>query len=287
MSKVRIIPRLDIKGPNLVKGIHLEGLRVLGDPSQFALEYYFSGADEIFYMDAVASLYERNSLSSIVEKISQEVFVPMTVGGGIRTEKDISVALKSGADKICLNTAAVKNPSIISQAAQKFGSSTIVVGIEAIHIKNGLYQAFIDSGREETGLDVVEWAKEVERLGAGEIVLTSVDKEGTGEGMDVALIQKVKNAVKIPVIAHGGVSSIDNVCDVILETGVDGIAIASSLHYALIEANESLRNFTSSTEGNTSFLNGGKKFSKVKGFSLQELKNRMVQRGIPCRMQDR
>ena len=175
---LRVIPRLDIKGPNLVKGIHLEGLRVLGKPEQFARFYYEQGADELIYQDVVASLYGRNSLHDIISKTAKDVFIPLTVGGGLRTLDDISAVLRAGADKVSINTAAHKEPSFITKASKMFGKSTIVVAIEAIHQQDGVYQAFTDNGRNRTGRDVVSWAMEIEKLGAGEILLTSVDKEG-------------------------------------------------------------------------------------------------------------
>ncbi len=167
MSIIRIIPRLDIKGPNLVKGIHLEGLRVLGRPENFAKYYYQNSADEIFFQDVVASLYERNSLSDVVTRTAKSIFVPITVGGGLRTLDDIKQALKSGADKVSLNTAVVREPEFIKRAVQKFGSSTIVVAVEAIRQPNGEYFAYVDNGREETGLEVSEWIARVQELGAG------------------------------------------------------------------------------------------------------------------------
>jgi cyclase len=159
MNKVRVIPRLDIKGPNLVKGIHLEGLRVLGKPERFAKFYYENGADELFFQDTVASLYERNSLSEIISKTAKEIFIPVTVGGGIRSIEDIKNALRSGADKVAINTAALKNPEFIKKASLTFGSSTIVVSIEAIKQPNGEYLAYMDNGREESGMEVLYWAK--------------------------------------------------------------------------------------------------------------------------------
>ena len=180
-KNIRVIPRLDIKGPNLVKGIHLEGLRVLGKPEQFARYYYETGADELIYMDIVASLYNRNSLHDIISKTAREIFIPLTVGGGLRTVEDIRNVLKAGADKVSLNTAAIKNPQIIAEASRKFGSSTILISIEAIKQPDGRYLAYTDNGREYTGMEVLDWAKRVETLGAGEIMLTSVDREGTGQ----------------------------------------------------------------------------------------------------------
>ena len=155
MKNIRIIPRLDIKGPNLVKGIHLEGLRVLGRPEDFAKHYYEEGADELIFQDVVASLYERNSLHEIISRTAKNIFIPLTVGGGLRTIEDIKQVLRAGADKVSINTAAVKNPTFIKEASLKFGSSTILVAIEAIKQSDGNYFAFIDNGREETGLEVV------------------------------------------------------------------------------------------------------------------------------------
>jgi len=191
MKTIRIIPRIDVKGPSLVKGIHFEGLRVLGNPNEFAKFYYENGADEILYVDVVASLFERNSLSDLISSTAQEVFIPVTVGGGVRTLDDVNNILRSGADKISLNTAAINNPGFIKEASLKYGSSTIVVSIEAIKESDGKYCAYTDNGREWTGVDVFEWAKEVEILGAGEIIISSIDKEGTGEGFDIELTRNV------------------------------------------------------------------------------------------------
>ena len=214
LFSIRIIPRLDIKGPNLVKGIHLEGLRVLGKPSDFAKYYYESGADELLLMDVVASLYERNSLHDIITETAKNNFIPITVGGGIRNVNDIKKILRAGADKVCLNTAAIKNPEFIKQASREFGSSTIVVAIEAIK-SNGKYLAYTDNGREYTGLDVYDWAQKIAELGAGELVITSVDKEGTGNDFDTELISKINKLVTIPVIAHGGAGKKEDVVNLI------------------------------------------------------------------------
>jgi cyclase len=202
---LRIIPRLDIKGPNLVKGIHLEGLRVLGQPHDFARYYYENGADELFFQDVVASLYGRNSMSEIIQKTANEIFIPLTVGGGIRNIEDINNVLRCGADKVALNTAVIGNKDFVRQASEKFGSSTIVVAIEIIQETDGRYLAYTDNGREYTGIDAVEWSEEVVELGAGELVITSVDREGTGEGPDLSLLEKIAERVGVPVIAHGGV----------------------------------------------------------------------------------
>lgn len=281
MSKVRVIARLDIKGPNLVKGIHLEGLRVLGGPVDYARHYYNEGVDELFYMDVVASLYERNSLSDLVSNAAREIFVPLTVGGGIRTVEDVKKLLRAGADKVCINTGAVKNPEFISEAVKKFGSSTIVAAIEAIRQPDGKYLAFIDNGREETNLEVVAWAKKLESLGVGEIVITSVDKEGTGEGVDAALISSVASAVNIPVIAHGGVGKPQDVVEAV-KAGATGVAIASILHYGALK-NDAVKKEGDKTEGNTRFLSENRTFAKIKPSSISEVKKALIESGIKVR----
>jgi cyclase len=281
MENIRIIPRLDIKGPNLVKGIHLEGLRVLGKPADFARYYYENGADELIFQDVVASLYERNSLHEIVSKTAKEIFIPLTVGGGIRTIDDIKYVLRAGADKVSINTAAIKNPKFIKEASLKFGSSTIVIAIEAIKQPGGNYLAFIDNGREYTGIEVVEWAQRVQELGAGEIIITSVDKEGTGEGYDFELIRKVSEAVSIPVIAHGGASNLENIKEAITIGHADALAVASMFHYKVAE--EFSVSEENSGEGNLSFLRSGKSFSIIKISSISEVKEYLIQNGLRCR----
>ena len=229
---IRIIPRLDIKGPNLVKGIHLEGIRVLGKPEDFARNYYASGADELIYMDVVASLYNRNNLFHLIEKACEEIFIPLTMGGGLRCIEDIATALKSGADKVSINTQAIKTPELIKEASRVFGSQCIVCSVEAKK-KGDSWEAYIDSGRECTGKDVLDWVRQLEDLGAGEILVTSVDQEGTKKGFDIDLVKKVMERVSIPVIASGGAGTPDHIKNLILETGVNAVAIASMLHYNL------------------------------------------------------
>lgn len=279
MKTTRIIPRLDIKGPNLVKGIHLEGLRVLGKPSDFAKYYYENGADELMLMDVVASLYERNSLHDIISETAKNNFIPITVGGGIRSVKDIKNILRAGADKVCLNTAAIKNPEFIRKASREFGSSTIVVSIEAIK-DNDKYQAYTDNGREYTGLDVFEWAQRIDELGAGELVITSVDKEGTGKGFDIELISKINNLVSIPVIAHGGSGKKEDVIDLVKSSAVNSVMISSMFHYNYIKDNESS---VSSLEGNTQFLKNKMIFNKLNPCSILDLKNELNKNNISCR----
>ena len=227
---LRIIPRLDIKAPNLVKGIRLEGLRVIGDPADHAQRYYEQGADELMYQDIVASLYGRNSLIDLVRKTAERIFIPLTVGGGIRSIADIQALLRAGADKVCLNTAAVARPELITEAASTFGSQCVVIAIETIRQPNGTWKAFTDNGREHTGLDAYDWARRAVDLGAGELLLTSVDHEGTKQGFDLDFNKRLATTVGVPVVAHGGAGSAAHVAEV-ANLGVDGVAIASVLHY--------------------------------------------------------
>lgn len=282
MSAIRVIPRLDIKGPNLVKGIHLEGLRVLGTPKEFAKFYYENGADELIYQDVVASLYERNSLENIITATAEEIFIPLTVGGGLRTLDDIRKVLRAGADKVSLNTAAIKNPEIITEAALKFGSSTIVVAIEAIKQPDGKYLAYTDNAREYTGVEVLEWASRLEKLGAGELVVTSVDQEGTGLGYDVDLTKMITNEVSIPVIAHGGAGKLGQFKEVLQEGQATAITLASMLHYHYIEQRS--HDFETAKEGNVEFLKSGRSFAQVDKCGIMEIKSYLSQHGFEVRI---
>lgn len=286
MKNIRIIPRLDIKGPNLVKGIHLEGLRILGKPEVFARYYYENGADELIYMDIVASLYGRNNLLDIVERTSKEIFIPLTVGGGLRTLNDIQAVLRAGGDKVSINTAAIRNPEFIKKAARRFGSSTIVVSIEAIKKDDGMYEAYTDNGREETGMDVFEWAMRVAELGAGEILLTSIDREGTGRGYDIELTQRVAQLVSIPVIALGGAGELEHIYKVINDGKADAVSIASMLHYNFIKHHDMLEHDYSS-EGNIEYLKSKQTFSKIRDASLADVKEYLLKMGVECRYDER
>ncbi|RYE80518.1 MAG: imidazole glycerol phosphate synthase subunit HisF [Myxococcales bacterium] len=229
---MRLIARLDIKGPNLIKGIHLEGLRVLGDPQQFARRYYEQGADELIYLDIVASLYGRSKLTEIVRRAAQDVFVPMTVGGGVRSVDDVRELLRAGADKVAINTAAVRNQELISQVSRTFGAQCMVLSIEAKRRPGGGgWEVYTDCGREHSGLDAVAWARRGVELGAGEILVTSIDQEGTRRGFDVALTRAISEAVPVPVIASGGMGSFDHLLAVAREGHADAVAVADMLHY--------------------------------------------------------
>jgi cyclase len=278
---IRIIPRLDIKGANLVKGIHLEGLRVLGKPEYYAREYFEQGADELMYQDVVASLYGRNSLLDIVSRTAQEISIPLTVGGGIRTLDDIRSLLRAGADKVAINTAAVARPDFIREAAHAFGSSTIVVAVEAIRENNGTYLAYTDNGREHTGLDAFAWAEQAAALGAGEIIATSVDREGTGTGYDTGLIQGIAARVSVPVVAHGGAGKPDDVVTAV-EAGADAVCLASILHYKTAESLVKAH-IIQESEGNLEFLLQGKSFGKVGRAELAEVRRALLKHQILCR----
>ncbi|NCP19530.1 MAG: imidazole glycerol phosphate synthase subunit HisF [Erythrobacter sp.] len=230
MRNARLIARLDVKGPNLIKGIHLEGLRVIGDPQEYARRYYEQGADELIYIDIVASLYGRNSLHDIVSRAARDIFVPLTVGGGIRSVDDVRAMLRAGADKCAINTAALRRPELITEVAQVFGAQCMVLGVEAKRTGPGKWECFTDNGREFTGIDAVEWCRRGYEAGAGEILLTSVDQEGTRKGFDTALIEEVSKVVPIPIIASGGMGSTAHMVDA-YEHGADAIAIADMLHY--------------------------------------------------------
>ncbi len=238
MPNLRLIARLDIKGPNLIKGIHLEGLRVIGSPNEYALNYYKQGIDEIIYMDCVASLYGRNHLSEIIQSAARDIFIPMTVGGGIRSVEDARAILRSGADKVAINTAAISNPKIISDIARQFGSQCAVLSIEAKKVGIDRWEAYTNSGRERTGLDVVEWARSCVANGAGELLVTSIDQEGTRRGFDIELIKAISSTVNVPIIASGGMGKPEDLLSVVNLGGADAVAMADLLHYGRAKCDE-------------------------------------------------
>lgn len=230
MLKKRLIARLDVKGENLIKGINLEGLRVVGKPAEFAQRYCEQGIDELVYIDSVASLYGRNNLHEVVSQTAEQVFIPITVGGGVRSVADAKKLILAGADKIAINTAAVQTPELLSEIAQVFGAQAVVLSVQAVKTNDDAWEVFVENGRQQTGLDVISWINQAIGLGAGEILLTSVDQEGTETGMDLDLIKKVTEIANVPVIASGGVGHPNHVSDA-LEQGVDAVAVASLLHY--------------------------------------------------------
>jgi len=203
----------------------------MGSPSEHALRYYQQGVDELIYMDCVASLYGRNHLADIVSSAAKNIFVPMTVGGGIRSVEDAMQILRVGADKVAINTAAVATPKLITDIAQNFGSQCMVLSIEAKQVATGRWEVYTDNGRERTGLDVIEWAKRGVAMGAGEVLLTSVDREGTRKGFDTSLVKAVTEAVTVPVVASGGMGKPNDLLTAVLEGGADAVAMADILHY--------------------------------------------------------
>ena len=227
--KIRLIARLDVKGKNLVKGIQYEGLRKLGDPHDFAKRYYEQGIDELLYLDTVASLYGRNNLSDILQKTTQDIFIPITAGGGLRSVEDVGLVLKMGADKAAANTAALHRPELISELAKAYGSQCVVLSVQAKRWQSG-WEAYFDNGRERSGKDALDWIRQAEHWGAGEVLITSVDAEGRQKGMDQELIAAVRQATELPVIAAGGVLCAEDIVKAANE-GADAVSVASILHY--------------------------------------------------------
>lgn len=230
MKNTRLIARLDVKGKNLIKGVHLEGLRIIGDPQEYARRYYEQGADELLYMDIVASLYGRSNLTDIVRRAAHDVFVPMTVGGGVRSIEDVTALLRAGADKVAINTAAVRRPLLISEVSRRFGSQCMVLSIEAKRHGTGHWEVYTDCGRERTGVDALEWARKGVEMGAGEILVTSIDMEGTRKGFDLELTRAIASSVNVPVIASGGYGQPMDLREAV-DAGADAVAVADALHY--------------------------------------------------------
>ncbi len=264
---IRIIPILDIKNGLLIKGINFEGLRVLGYAKDFAKLYYSQGADEILYQDSVATLYGTNNLIKFVSESAKNVFVPLSVGGGIRSINDASQMLKAGADKIIVNSAVIDNISFLKDASKIFGSSNITVIIQAVKVGKK-YFICKSNGRDLVKIDPITWAKKVEDFGAGEIVITSVNSEGLKKGFDISLTKKIVEKVSVPVIAHGGAGNFKHIYDVIRYAKVSGVGLASILHYDAIKF---LPKFKTKI-GNTTFIENIKKSSSQNN-TIKEIKN--------------
>ncbi len=275
----RIISRLDIKNNSLVKGINLEGLRVLGSPEIFANKYYDENIDELIFQDVVASLYKRNQLSELTKKISENIFIPITVGGGIRKIEDINVALNSGADRVSINTAAVENPKFVEEAVSKFGSSTISISIETLKI-DGKYKIFTESGRKETNIDLMSWIKVLNDLNVGELIVTSIKHEGRSKGLDHELYEKLTQNSKIPVLAHGGVKNQSDVLNLFNNTNIHGIVISSAFHFNYLSEIKNKEN--SISQGNTVFLSNFKNYENYKS-NINDLKLFLKSNGIDIR----
>ncbi len=237
MKKVRTIARLDIKGENLIKSINLEGLKKIGNPGEFAKKYYNEKIDELIFIDTVATLYGRNQLRDILIEASKEIFVPITIGGGIRTLEDAEKSFMAGADKVFINSQAVQNPKFISELSRKFGSQSIVVNIEVKKFDNNKWEVFITNGRDRTGIEIIDWMKKCESLGAGELMITSIDNEGTGNGSDLELLNLAQDATKLPLIYSGGIGSLQDIKN-LDKIKIDGLALSRVLHYNLLNIKE-------------------------------------------------
>ena len=231
MLAKRIIPCLDVTGGRVVKGVNFVELRDAGDPVEIARRYDEQGADEITFLDITASSDDRDIILHVVEQVAEQVFIPLTVGGGVRVVEDVRRLLNAGADKVSMNTAAVNNPQLVFEASSKVGSQCIVVAIDAKQTAPGKWEVFTHGGRNNTGLDAIEWARKVESLGAGEILLTSMDRDGTKSGFDLALTRAVSDAVRIPVIASGGVGTLEHLAEGVSEGRADAVLAASIFHF--------------------------------------------------------
>ncbi len=276
-NPIRIIPFLDIKNGLLIKGINLEGLRVLGEAKNFSNYYYKSGADEICYIDNVATVYGTNNLSKFITNTAKDVFIPLSIGGGIRKIDDMKKMFSAGADKICINSSIIDKPNLLKAAAKIFGSANIVIMIQTIKI-DSRYFISKSNGRDIENINPVEWAKKVEELGAGEIILTSVNNEGLKKGFDINITSKVSNSVNIPVIAHGGAGNFEDIYNVIKKTKISGVGLASILHY---DALNYFPKFNPKV-GNTTFLKGVSR-SKKKINLIGEIKKYLKNRNINVR----
>jgi cyclase len=227
----RIIPCLDVTAGRVVKGVNFQELRDAGDPVEIARRYDQQGADELTFLDITASSDERDIILHVIESVAEQVFIPLTVGGGVRAVDDVRRLLNAGADKISMNTAAVQTPQLVADASARYGAQCIVVAIDAKAVAPGRWEVFTHGGRRPTGRDVIEWAVEVERLGAGEILLTSMDRDGTRQGFDLALTRAVSDAVSIPVIASGGVGNLQHLADGVAQGRADAVLAASIFHF--------------------------------------------------------
>ncbi|HIE12060.1 MAG TPA: imidazole glycerol phosphate synthase subunit HisF [Desulfotomaculum sp.] len=252
MLAKRIVPCLDVDRGRVVKGVKFVNIRDAGDPVELAALYDREGADELVFLDITASAEERDIMLDVARRTAEEVFIPFTVGGGLRNLEDIRRMLAAGADKVSLNTAAVKNPGLIKEAASRFGSQCIVVAIDARGVGNGRWEVYIHGGRTPTGIDALAWAREVEALGAGEILLTSMDRDGTKDGFDISLTRAVVDAVRIPVIASGGVGALEHIAEGLTAGGADAALAASIFHFG--------------------------------EYSIREVKEYLAARGIPVRI---
>ncbi|HEM3609221.1 imidazole glycerol phosphate synthase subunit HisF [Streptococcus suis] len=231
MLAKRIIPCLDVKDGRVVKGVNFVNLTDVGDPVDAAKAYYEAGCDELVFLDITATHEERDTTVDMVRRVAEQVFIPFTVGGGIRSVEDMNKMLKAGADKVSVNSSAVANPQLIADCAEKFGNQCVVVAIDAKKVEDGSWHVFVAGGRKDTGIDLLDWAKKVVSLGAGEILLTSMDKDGTKSGFDIEMLNAVANVVTVPIIASGGAGNSQHILEVFEKTPATGALAASIFHY--------------------------------------------------------
>lgn len=277
---IRIIPKLDIKNGLLIKGINLEGLRILGDPFDFAKFYYQCGADEIIYIDNVATLYGTNNLTNFISRTAKESFIPLTVGGGIRSLKDIKSILNAGADKVCINSKFITDPSFIKKCVKIYGSSNTVALIETVKIGE---KYFISSsnGRDLHKENPVNWAKFLENEGVGEILVTCVNNEGIMSGFDIEIIKKISKSIRVPVLAHGGGGKFEHIVEVIKKTNISGVVLSSFLHYSA--APKFKKNLKFNTIGNTEYLDS-LKFERLVENKIYKIKKILLKNKINVRL---
>ncbi len=273
----RVISRLDVKNGILVKGINLEGLRNLGDPEYFVNKYYSEKIDEIHFQDVVATLYNRDVLFKIIEKISKKIFVNVSSGGGIKNIQDVDRLLRIGVDKVVINSAAVKNPRLLRELVEIYGASTIAASIETSKINNK-YEILIETGRERTGIELNYWIDKVQNLGVGEIILTEISKEGKNQGFNLKLYEEMRKKVDTQLVAHGGAGPLDNIVDLFKICNLDAVSIASLFHYNYLKpiSNEKLK-------GSTLFSQLHSKEQKI-GLSIVDLKKYLISKGIKIRL---
>lgn len=280
--KKRIISRFDIKGPNLVKGVNLEGLRVIGKPEFFADLYYKDNIDEIIFQDCVASLYGRNNLKNIISKVSKNIFVPLTVGGGLRNVKDVTEVLHAGADKVSINSEAIKNPKFVEELVKEFGSSTISCQIQVQKKTDGNFLCFYENGRQETDLEPLKWAMKLQDMNVGEIILTFINFDGTGKGFDNNLVIELRNKLDIPLVVSGGIGNKTQVLET-FKFDVDGVSISSAFHYFYLKQNIDIIRSEKYSEGNLEYINNININEINNYFSIIDLKNYLKQNNINCR----
>jgi cyclase len=279
MKNFRIIPRLDIKNGLLVKGINLEGLRVLGNPFDFAKKYYLDGADEICYIDIVSSLYGTKNLSQFIKKTAESNFIPLSVGGGIKSLNDIDEILLNGADKICLNSALIKNIKLLELASKKFGASTITAIVEITKIDDKLFITS-NNGREIHYINPLDWIRKLQDQGAGEIIITSVMDEGLNKGFNLKILYSLSKILKIPFLLHGGLGNKEHICDIAINSSASGVLISSLFHYNYLYcSNLNLKNKT----GNFDYILSTNKLFNKKNFIL-EIKNFLKKKKINVRL---